>query len=62
MSSDGFATLTLSTSVWLAFGWAILTGHPVGPSGAVWVSTSSERVASHPTLVRANGPIQLASR
>ena len=54
MSSEATSGLVMATVLWIVAVVAVLGG-PTKPPSEVWVVTASERVASHPTLVRAAG-------
>ena len=56
MTSDMWAGLAMATAIWLLIAGA-LASPPATPPKEVWVATSSDRVRSHPTLVRAADPI-----
>ena len=60
MSSDTFAGLVLATGFWIIAAGALMF-EPDKPQGHIWTSTSSDKIASHPTLVRAAYPRVLAS-
>ena len=57
MTSDIWAGLVMATGLWLLVATAVMSP-PANAPKEVWVTTSSERVRSHPTLVRAAVPIQ----
>jgi hypothetical protein len=54
MSSHVTSSLVMATVLWVVAVVAVLGG-PTKPPSEVWVVTASEKVASHPTLVRAAG-------
>ena len=54
MSSEVTSGLVMATVLWVVGVVAVLGG-PTKPPSEVWVVTASEKVASHPTLVRAAG-------
>jgi hypothetical protein len=56
MSTNHVAGFVLATAVWVGLGAAAILGGPTRPAGEFWTSTSSQKIASHPTLVRANYP------
>ena len=56
MSSNVIASAVMAAGVWVVFAWTIVGGVQLNPQAHAWVSTSSEKVASHPTLVRAAYP------
>jgi hypothetical protein len=56
MTSDIWAGLAMATGVWVLIGVALLSP-PASPPKELWVGTSSDRVRSHPTLVRAAAPL-----
>jgi hypothetical protein len=59
MTSDLGAGLAIATGLWVLI-TAALVSPPATPPSEVWVATSSDRVRSHPTLVRAAAPIRSA--
>jgi hypothetical protein len=54
MSSQAAAGLALATGIWVIVGAAFIT--PMKQRDSIWVASSSERIASPPTLVRAAPP------
>ena len=54
MSSEAISGLVMATVLWVVAAVAVMSG-PTKPPAEVWVVTASEKVASHPTLVRAAG-------
>jgi hypothetical protein len=54
MSSEATSGLLLATVLWVVAAVAVMSG-PTKPPSEIWVVTASEKVASHPTLVRAAG-------
>ena len=56
MSSNTIAGAVFATGVWAAFAFAMVSGAQLNPQTHAWVSTSSDKVASHPILVRAAYP------
>jgi hypothetical protein len=57
MTSDVWAALAVATGLWITGALTLINtdaGHSAG--GVVWTSASSEKVASHPTLVRRSLP------
>lgn len=60
MNSDTLAALVLATGLWLGLSAVAISGSGPSGNGALWTSTSSGKVASHPTLVRAARPMVLA--
>jgi len=48
------SSLVMATVLWVVAAVAVLGG-PTKPPSEVWVVTASEKVPSHPTLVRAAG-------
>jgi hypothetical protein len=59
MNSNTWAGLVLATGLWVAVAAAAVTG-PFAPRSELWVATSSQKVKSHPTLVRAAYPKRAA--
>ena len=59
MTSDMWAGLAMATGLWVLI-TATLVSPPATPLSEVWVATSSDRVRSHPTLVRAAAPVPSA--
>jgi hypothetical protein len=58
MNSNTLAALVLATGLWIGLGaWAV-GGGSTRPNGEFWTSTSSAKIASHPTLVRGSYPRQ----
>jgi hypothetical protein len=57
MTPSTLAGAVFATGVWAAFTVAILGGAQLNPQTQIWVSTASEKVATHPTLVRAAYPV-----
>lgn len=60
MNPETWAGLTMATVLWAIVAAAVL-GAPAAPPKELWVSTSSDRVRSHPTLVRAANPVMTRS-
>jgi hypothetical protein len=58
MTSDLWAGLAMATGLWVLIAAALVSPPATTPS-EVWVATS-DRVRSHPTLVRAAAPIRSA--
>jgi hypothetical protein len=56
MPSNMLAAAVVATGVWVAFAVAMLVGTLHGPRQDTWALTSSDKVASHPTLVRTAAP------
>ena len=54
MSSELTSGLVMATVLWVVAAVAVMGG-PTKPPSEVWDVTASEKVASHPTLVRAAG-------
>jgi hypothetical protein len=53
MSSDTWGAAALATGMWMIASVALFGGDTKPPiDGVVWTLTSSQKVASHPTLVR----------
>src|SRR3954469_1218120 len=58
MNSNTLAALVFATGLWIGLGaWAV-GGGSTRPNGEFWTSTSSAKIASHPTLVRGSYPRQ----
>jgi cytochrome b len=55
MNSNIWGGLVLATALWALVAATALSG-PFSPRSELWVATSSQRVKSHPTLVRAAHP------
>jgi hypothetical protein len=55
MTKELYAAAVFSTAVWIIVVVAAFTA-PNAPPSELWVASSSERVASHPTLRRASLP------
>ena len=60
MPTNLVATAVAATGLWAISAWTILTADGSAPR-ELWTVTSSEKVKSHPTLVRAAVPRSLAS-
>jgi hypothetical protein len=60
MTSDIWGGLAMATGLWVLVATALVSA-PANPPKEVWVSTSSDRVRSHPTLVRAADPVATAA-
>ncbi len=60
MSSEVFAGAVMATGLW-AIAVVASFGPQAPPPSEIWVSTASEKVRSHPTLVRAARPVTTAS-
>ena len=52
MTSEMWAGLAMATGLWVLIAVALVSSPANAPKEA-WVATSSDRVRSHPTLVRA---------
>ena len=53
MSSDIWGAAAVASGMWIIASVALIGGDTTAPSnGVLWTLTSSEKVASHPTLVR----------
>ena len=59
MNSNIWAGLVLATALWAVVAATGLSG-PFSPRSELWVATSSQKVKSHPTLVRAAYPKRAA--
>jgi hypothetical protein len=55
MNFNIWAGLVLATGLWAVVAATALSG-PFPPRSELWVATSSQKVKSHPTLVRAAYP------
>jgi hypothetical protein len=55
MSTEMLAGLVAATGFWIIVAVAVVGG-PTKLPNEVWVSTASDKVPSHPTLVRAADP------
>ncbi len=60
MPTNVVAAAIAATGVWGISAWAIITADGSAPR-EFWTMTSSDKVQSHPTLVRAAVPRSLAS-
>lgn len=60
MNSDTLAAFVMATALWLGLGAFAIGGGSPPRGGDLWTATSSAKVASHPTLVRAARPITVA--
>ena len=60
MPANLVATVVAATGLWAISAWSIITADGSTPR-ELWTVTSSEKVKSHPTLVRAAVPRSLAS-
>jgi len=60
MSSQHLAGTVLATGLWAMAAVASFSA-PTPPPSEIWVSTASEKIRSHPTLVRAARPTTSAS-
>jgi hypothetical protein len=56
-TSDMWAGLAMATGLWVLMAVALVSPSANTPKEA-WVASSSDRVRSHPTLVRAAVPIR----
>ena len=54
MSSEAISGLVMATVLWMLAAIAVVGGPTKTPS-EVWLVSASDKVASHPTLVRASG-------
>ena len=60
MSSNWLSGLVMATGLWIIIAVAVIGGSPL-PRAEIWVATASEKVPSHPTLVRAADPMMTAA-
>jgi hypothetical protein len=60
MPANLVATAVAATGIWAVSAWTIVTANG-SPRRELWTMTSSEKIKSHPTLVRAAVPRSLAS-
>ena len=60
MKTNLVAAAIAATGLWTISAWTILTAETSAPR-ELWTVTSSDKVRSHPTLVRAAVPRSLAS-
>lgn len=60
MNSDTLAALVLATGLWIGVAALAVGSAPARPGGDFWTPTSSAKVASHPTLMRAARPVVVA--
>jgi hypothetical protein len=58
MFADYWGAVAVATGMWIIASVALIGGDfkATPPDGIVWTATSSEKVASHPTLVRRSLP------
>jgi hypothetical protein len=56
MEPNHIAGFVLATALWLGLAACTILGGSIRPPSEFWTSTSSLKVASHPTLVRAAYP------
>ena len=57
MTSDVWAALAVATGMWITAALSLTNGDAGhSPGNVVWTSASSEKVPSHPTLVRRSLP------
>jgi hypothetical protein len=56
MEANHVAGLVLATALWIGLAACAVLGGSIRPPGEFWTSTSSDKVRSHPTLVRAAYP------
>jgi len=61
MEPNHVGGLVLATVLWIGLGACALIGGGSIRPGEFWTSTSSQKVPSHPTLVRAAYPAQIAA-
>ncbi len=57
MNSELWAGLAMATGLWMLVLVALVSPPPTSQPKELWVATSSDRVRSHPTLVRAAAPV-----
>ncbi len=59
MSSDTWGAAAHATAMWFIAGGAVLSGDitRTRPDGSVWTAASSEKIASHPTLIRRSNAV-----
>jgi hypothetical protein len=57
MSSSVVPGAVFAAAVWVIFAVAMIGPSPIKPNSHIWVATSSEKVPSHPILVRAANPL-----
>lgn len=60
MNSDALAAFVLATGLWLGLSAVAIGGGQTSAGSDLWTVTSSAKVASHPTLVRAARPMVVA--
>jgi hypothetical protein len=61
MEAHHVAGLVLATALWIGLAACAVVDGSNRPNGEFWTSTSSSRVSSHPTLVRAGHPLLVAA-
>jgi hypothetical protein len=59
--SSTWAALACATGLWVIAAAVTYYDEPIRPAGEAWVVTASDRIASRPTLVRANVPYRVAA-
>jgi hypothetical protein len=54
MSSEIWSAAAAATAIWIIASFTVISTapKPARPDGVVWTLASSDKVASHPTLVR----------
>jgi hypothetical protein len=60
MSGNSLAAVVLATGLWIIIAVAVFGGAP-RPNTDIWVASASEKVRSHPTLMRAADPMMTGS-
>ena len=61
MKSETWAAAFVGAALWAVFLVGAFGGFNIGPSDEAWVATSSDKLASHPTLVRVALPVKVAA-
>jgi hypothetical protein len=55
VNSELWAGFLVATGLWIVLAAAAVSG-PFGARSEIWIATSSDKITSHPTLVRAAYP------
>ena len=61
MHQGTWAAAFLGAALWTIFMVGTFGGVSTGPKYEAWVVTSSDKIASHPTLVRVALPVKVAA-
>jgi hypothetical protein len=60
MSANWLPGLVMATGIWIIIAVAVFAGAP-RPNSDIWIASASEKVRSHPTLMRAADPTMTGS-